>query len=367
MRGATRRQDVMFHTFRLEDKVPQSHPLRAIKKLSDETLAQMRPDFSQAYCRMGRPSIPPEHLLKACILQALFSIPSERQLCEQLGYNLLFQWFLDLAPDTPVWDHSTFTKNRRRFADHGLMRRFFEGSVRKAIESAASDKEHFSVDGTLIQSWASMKSVKRKDDEKPYDGNAYADFHGEKRSNQTHESKTDPEARLYKKGRGKEALLCHSLHILTENGRGLVMDIEVDEANGRVEREAAERMLKRFRRRHRGKVKPKSVAADKGYDDGKHLRAVEEMGMTPHVAIRGKIVADTEDAAARRRARDRQASVAYRIAQKARRLAEQFFGWSKVIGGFRRTRFRQRWKTGLAACAVGAAYNFLRLAGLGVA
>ena len=365
MRGATDKHKVLFYSFNLEDKIPADHPLRKLKALADAELKRMGPLFVEAYSGIGRPSTPPEQLLKASILQALYSIPSERQLCEHIGYNLLYQWFLDLAPDQAVWEHSTFTKNRARFAEHGLMRRFFEGSVAKALCAVATDTEHFSVDGTLIQSWASMKSVKRKDDDTPYDGTGFAAFKGEKRSNQTHESKTDPEARLYKKGAGKETLLCHSLHVLTDNRKGLLMELEVEEASGTAERTTAKKLLRRFRKRHQ--IKPKSVAADKGYDDGAFLKELEDDGVMPQVAIRdGKIVSDTTAADARRRARLRRKTCDYRAAQKARRLTEKVFGWFKSVGGLRRTRYRERWKTGQAAYAVGAAYNFLRLAGLGV-
>jgi transposase len=365
MRGSANKQKAIFHTFEVNDKIPAEHPLRAIKQLADAELKRMAPLFREAYSHRGRPSTPPEQLLKASLLQALYSIPSERQLCEQIGYNLLFCWFLDLPPDSVVWDHSTFTKNRERFAEHGFMRRFFEGSVAKAIASAQTDTENFSVDGTLIQSWASMKSVKRKDDDEPYDGNGWADFKGEKRGNETHQSKTDPEALLYKKGRGKETLLCHSMHVLTENENGLVMDIDVDDADGYTERSNAHKLLKRFRRRHH--IKAKTLAADKGYDDGTFLKELEDDDITPLVAIKdGEIKADTPEADARRRARERRHSWKYYSAQKARRLSEQAFGWIKGTGGLRRTRYRERWKTRLGAYAVGAAYNFLRLARLGV-
>lgn len=364
MRGMSKKQGVMFHTFHLEELIPANHPLRGIKALADAELKLMAPLFREAYSSAtGRPSIAPERLLKASILQALYAIPSERGLCEQITYNMLFRWFLDLAPSDAVWDHSTFSKNRERFADHGFLRRFFEGSVAKAIAAVETDREHFSVDGTLIQSWASLKSVKGKDDEGPYDGNAHADFHGEKRSNATHESKTDPEARLYRKGNGREALLCHSLHVLTENAKGLVMDIDVDEVSGKAERRTAAKLLKRFRKRQR--IRPKSLAADKGYDSGAFLKALEQGKVTPNVAVRdGAIVAETEEADARRRMRARRMTQGYRKAQKARRLTEQVFGWFKCVGGLRRTRFRERWKTGQAAYAVAAAYNFLRLARL---
>lgn len=366
MRGGKNRQEAIFHTFKLKDKIPADHPLRAIKKLADEELTRMSPLFRKAYSSMGRPSIPPEQLLKASILQALYSIPSERQLCEQIGYNLLFQWFLDLKPDERVWSHSTFSKNRQRFADHGFMRRFFEGSVAGAIQVAAIDTEEFSVDGTLVQSWASMKSVKPKDDDEPYDGNGWNDFHGEKRTNATHQSKTDSEARLFKKGSGKEALLCHSMHALTDNKRALLLDIKVDEASGRAERDAALSMLKRVKGRHG--LKTYSVSADKGYDDGSFLLELEKRDVIPLVAIRdGEIKAETREADARRLAKQRMGTGHYRAGQKARRMCEQAFSWLKNIGGLRRSRFVGRWKIQLAAYAGAAAYNFMKLAKLGVA
>lgn len=366
MRGAKNKQETIFHTFKLKDKIPADHPLRAIKQLADAELTRMSPLFREAYSHRGRPSIPPEQLLKASILQALYSIPSERQLCEQVGYNLLFQWFLDLKPDQKVWDHSSFTKNRKRFADHGFMRRFFEGSVAKAIQTAAVDTEEFSVDGTLVQSWASIKSVKPKDDDEPYDGNGWSDFQGEKRRNATHQSKTDPEAKLYKKGAGKEALLCHSMHALTDNKRALVLDVTVDEASGVAEREAALALLKRVKRRHG--LKALSLSADKGYDDGRFLVALEKQGVIPLVAIRdGAIKAMTREADARRLARLRKSTEHYHAGQKARRMCEQVFNWLKNIGGLRRARMSGRWKLQLTAYAGAAAYNFMKLAKLGLA
>ena len=254
MRGHKNRQQAIWYEFNLERRIRADHPLRGIKKLADEELARMSPKFNAAYSAIGRPSIPPEALIKATLLQVLYSIRSERKLCEEIGYNLLFRWFLDLAPDAAVWDPTTFTQNRDRFAEHGLMAAFFEGTVTRGIQKDAASNEHFSVDGTLVQSLASLKSFKPKDEPKDPpaggDANSWADFKGQKRSNETHESKTDPEARLFKKSSGKEALLYHSLHGLMENRNALLMDIEVTEANGRSERQAAMTMLKRVKRRH---------------------------------------------------------------------------------------------------------------------
>ncbi len=253
MRGEVDRQREMFYVLDLEALVPETHPLRAIKKRVDAELRRLRPHFDRAYAPCGRPSIPPEQLIKATLLQALYTVRSERRLCEQIQYNLLYKWFLDLKPDAAAWDHSTFTKNRERFAEHGLMRRFFEGSVAAAIEAQAAGDDHFSVDGTLIEAWASMKSFRPKDendDDEPggrSDSNRWVDWKGEKRSNRTHASKTDPEARLARKGPGREAILAHSMHALMENRNGLIMEIEIDEANGTAERACAERMLQRLR------------------------------------------------------------------------------------------------------------------------
>ena len=364
MRGRVDGQGEMFYVMDVEELVPAEHPLRAIKSRVDGELKRLRPFFNKAYAAGGRPSIPPEQLIKATLLQALYTIRSERRLVEEIRYNLLYRWFLDIKPDASVWDHSTFTKNRARFAEHGLMRRFFEGSVASAIEAEATSNDHFSVDGTLIESWASMKSFRPKDedDDDKGDSNRWADFHGEKRSNATHASKTDPEARLMRKGLGREAKLCHSMHALMENRHGLVMDIDVDEANGRVEREAAERMLARVRRRHW--KRPKTLGADKGYDDGAFLERLERKhGVRPHVATRkGEIKARDEQAWARRKARWRERGEGYQASQRCRRRVEEIFGWLKTIGGMRKMRVVGRWKIQEYAYAAAATFNFIRMA-----
>lgn len=352
MRGSKNRQPGLFYSINLKSLVPANHPLRGIKKLADEELARLSPKFSAAYSNIGRPSIPPEALIKATLLQVLYSIRSERKLCEEIGYNLLFRWFLDLAPDAPVWDPTTFTQNRERFASHGLMAAFFDGTVARGIQKDAVSNEHFSVDGTLVQSLASLKSFRPKDEDKsdppPPDANGWADFKGEKRSNQTHESKTDPEARLFKKSSGKEALLYHSVHGLMENRNALLMDIEVTEANGRSERQAAIAMLKRVKRRHW--IKPSTLGEDAGYRGAEHAQELEQFGVAQHVAsVKG------------RKPRGWLAS------QRARRGIEKIFGWLKTVGGLKRTRFIERWKTKLYALAAGATYNLLRLNNLGLA
>lgn len=369
MRGWASTQGGLCYVVNVEGLVPLDHPLRGIKERAEAELLRLRPHFEAAYSHTGRPSIPPEQLVKASLLQALYSIRSERRLCEEIGYSLLYRWFLDLPLDEPVWDHSTFSANRERFAEHGLMRRFFEGSVAQAIEEEAASAEHFSVDGSLMRSWASMKSVRRKEEEPPQGGgsNRWADFRGERRSNRTHASTTDPEARLMRKGAGHEAMLAHSMHLLMENRNGLVMDVEMAEANGRAERECAERLLRRVRRRHW--LRPKTLAADKAYDEGGFLLRLErELGVVPHVAVRGSpIRAQGPEGWARRRARRRQRTRSYQLSQRVRRRIEEVFAWLKGVGGLRRAPFVGRWKIQLHAYAAAATYNLLRLTRLAAA
>lgn len=362
MRGRVDQQEHMWFTMRSEDFVPKNHPLREIKRLADAELARLEPVFRKAYAETGRRSVPPERLIKATLLQALFSIRSERQLCEQIHYNLLFRWFLDLRPDDRVFDATTFTKNRDRFAEHGFMEKFFNGTVAQAICEGAVSEEHFSVDGTLIESWASMKSFRPNDeDDEEGDSNGWADSRNKKRSNETHRSRTDREALLGRKGRGQEAKLSHSLHTLVDNRNGLIMAVEVAEASGTAERTAAKTMLKKVRRRHH--LRPKTLAADKGYDDGQFLHEVEhDLNVKPHVPTRkGPIKATDHKGEARRKARRRKRTLGYQLSERKRRLVEKPFGWLKAVAGLRRTRFVGRWKTTLFAEAAAAAYNLLRL------
>lgn len=369
MRGRASAQGGLCYVVNVEDLIPRDHPLRRVKERADEELLRLRPHFEAAYSRTGRPSVPPEQLIKASLLQALYSIRSERRLCEEVGYSLLYRWFLDLPLDAPVWDHSTFSANRERFAAHGLMRRFFEGSVARAIEEEAASDEHFSVDGSLLESWASMKSFRPKEEEGPPPGggsNRWADWRGERRSNATHASTTDPEARLARKGPGREAVLAHSMHLLMENRNGLVVDIEVDGAEGRAERACAERLLGRVRRRHW--LRPKTLGADKAYDEGAFLLRLEREGVVPHVAVReGEVRAQDPAALARLRARRRQKTKGYQLSQRLRRRVEEAFAWLKGVGGLRRARFVGRWKIQLYAYAAAATYNLLRLARLAAA
>jgi transposase len=359
----------MFFVANTEERLAKDHPLRAIKRRADEVLKQMSPAFDAAYSAQGRPSIPPEALLKALLLQALYSIPSERRLVDAINWNLLYRWFCDLDPDQAVWDATTFTKNRERFERHGLVGKFFERVVATALVEEYASSDHFTVDGTLIQSWASLKSFRPKDerrDEPPAEGgrNPRVDFHGQKRTNDTHQSTTDPEARLARKGDGQPALLSHSGHVLMENRQALCLDIRVAAADGHAERTMAETMLRRFRRRHG--IRPKTLSADKGYEAGAFLCTVEEeLKITPQVPISApRVTTPGPEGDARRRMLRRMKSLGYALAQRARKKVEQIFGWLKQPGGLRKVRHVGRWKIQQVAYLWAAAYNLLRLAHL---
>ena len=360
MRGENTCQSTMFSVVSPEHRVPKDHPLRAIKALADAELKRMSPVFSKMYSKMGRPSIPPERLLKSMLLMALYSIRSERLFCEQLDYNLLFRWFLDMNMDDPSFDHSTFTPNRDRLIEHDVGRQFFRSIVREASERELASDEHFTVDGTLIEAWASLKSFRPKEedpaDRPPPDdpGNPTVDFHGEKRSNATHASTTDPESRLMKKAKGKEAKLSFGGNALMENRHGLLMDIAVTEATGTSEREAAIEMLKRKRKERKSDAQL-TVAGDKGFDTAEFVASARRLKITHHVACNdGRRGGSAIDGRTTRHP-------GYSISQRIRKRVEEIFGWMKVIGGFRRTRYKGRLKTQFAAYLVGAAYNLLRM------
>jgi transposase len=369
VRGNPQLQNPMFFVANTEERLPQNHPLRAIKRRADEVLKEMKRAFEAAYSAQGRPSIPPEALLKALLLQALYSIPSERRLVDAINWNLLYRWFCDLDPDQAVWDATTFTHNRERFERHGLVQKFFERVVATALVGEYASNDHFSVDGTLIQSWASLKSFRPKDepvDQPPAEGggNPSVDFRGEKRTNETHQSTTDPEARLARNSNGTAALLCHSGHALMENRHGLCLDIAVATADGHAERNMAERLLRRFERRHG--VKPKTAGGDRGFEAGEFLRRIEEnLHITPHVPISADRVTSRGAAGdARRRMLRRRKTKGYALSQRARKKIEQMFGWMKQAGGLRKVRHVGRWKIQQVAYLWAAAYNLLRLAHL---
>jgi transposase len=381
MRGTPDRQPAVYHTFNVEDLIEAGHPLRAIKRMVDRALADMSRTFKAAYSDRGRPGIPPETLLKALLLQCLYTIRSERELCRRLKTDLLFRWFLDLQPSDDVFDHSVFTHNRERLGEHGITQKFFDQVVKQAIEAGLTSDEHFTVDGSLIQSHASLKSLKKierevsqkDDDGKPGSGrgtggrNPSVDFKGERRTNATHQSTTDPEAKLYRKGDGVGAFLCHSGHALTENRHGLVMSVRIDEASGTAERENTLAMLDHLERRHG--VRPATLGADKGYDAGPFLVELEQRRIEPHVAIKdGRIdplrAGADEGTWARWFVKSEQRRAAFKKSQRRRKLVEEFFGWVKTVAGMRRARHVGREKIRQCFELAAAAYNLVRMRNL---
>lgn len=342
-----------------EQRVPKDHPLRRIKQIADKALKELSPTFDAMYAGAGRRSIPPEHLLKSMLLMALYSVPSERAFCEQLDYNLLWRWFLDMNIVEQSFDHSTFSANRERLLEHDVAAQFLGAVVRQARHYGLMSKEHFTVDGTLIDAWASVKSFKRKDkyDDKkrrpPDDpGNPTVDFRGEKRCNETHESTTDPEARLARKGLGKEARLSFAQHALMENRNGLVVDVLVTPASGTAERDAALQMLDE----HVPGASRISLGGDRGYHTREFVEGCRARNITPHVAMVDR----------RRPAIDGRTTrhPGYGISQRIRKRIEEVFGWTKTVALFRKTRFKGVERTDFASRLVGAAYNLRRMANL---
>lgn len=359
MRGISDSQMTMLSLVSPEQRVPQDHPIRKIKAMADRELAGLSGVFDKMYGATGRPSIPPERVLKSLLLIALYSVRSERQFCEQLDYNLLFRWFLDMNVIEDSFDHSVFSKNRERLMNHEVGRLFFDAVVRQA--QGLMSEDHFTVDGTLIEAWASLKSFRPKGEDpkdRPTDGDAgnpSVDFHGEKRKNDTHRSTTDPESLLMRKGPGKESKLSFGAHALMENRHGFLIDLLVTPATGTSEREAAEAMLKRQARK---RVKPKTLGGDKGYDTHDFVAKLRSRKITPHMAANEERKGGSAlDGRTTRHA-------TYQVSQRIRKRVEEIFGWMKTIGGLRKTRFKGRDRTQLAAWFVGAAYNLLRMAKL---
>jgi transposase len=376
MRGQPDSQPPMFFAIHVEGRIRADHPLRPIKKIVDEELSRMNRLFDAAYSDTGRPGIPPERLLKALLLQSLYSVRSENQLIERIDTDLLFRWFLDMDPAEPVFDATVFTHNRPRLEKHGITAAFFDGVVKRAMKAGLTSDEHFSVDGTLIESYASLKSFvpkEEKDRDKGGDGNGFkprnaeVNYHGQKRGNDTHQSTTDPEARLYKKGDGQAARLYHMGHAIAENRHGLVMSVEVTAAAGDAEPSAATDMLDGMKRRL--KLKPKTLGSDKGYDSGPFLLRLEKRRIRPHVPTKeGKIGGNSrrkkEDLPlirARQRMRRREATLGYRLSQRCRKKIEEAFGWIKTVAGLTRTRLVGRWKIMQQMHLAAAAYNLVRI------
>jgi len=360
MRGDDIQQNELFSYGSLDERVPEKHPLRAIRAMVDEALGEMSVRFDEIYPEDGRRSIPPERLLRALLLQMLYSIRSERMLMEQLEYNLLFRWFVGLSANEPVWHPTVFTKNRDRLLEGAAAEQFFSLIVSQARDKRLLSDEHFTVDGTLVEAWAGQKSFQRKDsgndplNPPPPDrgSNPTINWHKEKRSNETHESLTDPMARLYKKTRGAEAKLGYLGHVLTENRNGLVVDVRLTQASGTAEREAAAAMIG-------GKPKSRSVtlAGDRGYDTRAFVATMRELNVTPHVA---------QNDSNRRSAIDGRTTrhPGYAVSQRRRKRVEEVFGWIKTVALQRKTRFRGLARVGWMFTLAVSAYNLVRMRNL---
>lgn len=353
MRGDDRQQAAMFSFISPEARVPQDHPLRAIRVLVDEVLVDLSPRFETLYSRVGRPSIPPEKLLRAQLLQVLYTVRSERQLMEQLDYNLLFRWFVGLNMDDAVWDPTVFTKNRQRLLEGEVATAFLERVVDQARRRGLLSGEHFTVDGTLLEAWAGLKSFKRKGETPPPPddpGNPTVNFHGEQRSNATHASTTDPEARLARKGDVREAKLAYAGHAVIDNRHGLVVNAEATQATGTAEREAGIEMAS---------VLPEgaTLGADKGYDTRAFVEALRSLRVTPHVAQH-----TTKRSSAIDRRTTRHAG--YLVSQQKRKLVEEVFGWLKTVGLMRKLRHRGTRRVDWIFTFATAVYNLVRIRNL---
>ena len=360
MRGMTERQLAMLTTLSPESLIPVDHPIRRIRKVVDAVLAELDGEFWAMYSALGRPSVPPEQLLKATVLMAMYSIRSERAFCERLNYDLLFKWFLDLPIDAPSFDATTFSKNRTRLLDHDIADRFFAAVVGQAKLRRYLSSEHFSVDGTLLEAWASHKSFKPKDGSgpDPTSGgrNAEVDFHGQRRSNDTHASTTDPEARLARKSNATAAKMSFAGHLLMENRNALLIDVELTEATGYAERDTALEMLERLPETARRRT----IAADKGYDTADFVADVRRLGITPHVAPNTTKRRSAIDGRTTRHA-------GHQISQRIRKRVEEPFGWIKTIGGGRKLRYIGKQRNRAWFLMTAAVYNVIRIAALDAA
>src|SRR4051794_756164 len=357
MRGAPDPQLAMLSSLSTEDLIPADHPIRRIRIVVDAVLADLDHVFDGMYAAGGRASVPPETLLKATVLMAMYSIPSERAFCERLNYDLLFKWFLDMRIDQAAFDATTFTKNRQRLLDHEVADEFFAAVVRQAKLRRYISSDHFSVDGTLLNAWASHKSFKPKDEPKggpPAAGrNAEVGWHGERRSNDTHASRTDPESRLYRKSNNTAATLCYSGHLLMENRNALIVDAELTTADGYAERATALEMLARLP----ASARRRTVAGDKGYDTAGFIADVRWLGFTPHVA---------QNTSRRRSAIDGRTTrhPGHEVSMRIRKRIEEPFGWIKTIGGGRKLRYIGRQRNRAWFKITAAVYNLIRITAL---
>lgn len=357
MRGRDIQQSAMFSYVSPEARVPVEHPLRPIRLMVDIALKELSPAFNRMYAGFGRPSIAPEKLLRALLLQVLYTIRSERMLMEQLEYNLLFRWFVGLNADDPVWVPTVFSKNRDRLMEGDVAQKFFDRILAQAEATNLTSDEHFSVDGTLIEAWASQKSFQRKDgpEAPPPDdpGNPTINFRGEKRSNDTHESTTDPEARLARKSGGHESKLAYCGNVIIENRNGLVVDTELMQPSGTAERDAAMLMAERIEGTERV-----TIAADKAYDTKDFVAEMRNLNVTPHVSQNEKRPGGSAiDGRTTRHA-------GYQLSQRKRKRIEEVFGWMKTVGMLRKTRHRGVFKVGWVFTFTAAAYNLVRMRNL---
>ena len=357
MRGSDEQTESLFSYVSCETRVPQDHPLRAIRVIVDDVLEGLSGEFTQLYASTGRPSIAPEKLLRALLLQAFYTVRSERQLMEQLDYNLLFRWFVGLSLDAPVWNVTVFTKNRERLLAGEIAQKFLSALLAQPRVAALLSDDHFSVDGTLIEAWASMKSFRPKDEDSGSGGasastggrNAERNFRGETRRNDTHASTTDPQARLYRKSAGQEARLCYLGHVLMENRSGLVVDTRLTLATGTVEREAAVEMIAAREGCHRI-----TLGGDKNYDTRNFVAELRSLHVTPHVAQNTTNRASAIDGRTTRHP-------GYAVSQRIRKRIEEVFGWMKAVAPLRQTRHRGQARVGWQFTLTAAAYNLIRL------
>jgi transposase len=352
MRGSDERTGSLFSFVDLEERVPHRHPLRKIRQIVNEALASLDGEFARLYSSEGRPSIAPERLLRASLLQAFFSVRSERQLMEQLDYNLMFRWFVGLGVDDPVWDATVFTKNRDRLLDAEVAAKFMAAVLAHREVRPLLSSDHFSVDGTLVEAWASLKSFRAKDgsDEPPGPGrNGERSFHGEKRSNATHASTTDPDAKLYRKSSNVAAKLCFIGHALAENRHGLIVEADATRASSRAEREAALAMIERH---DPGSERRLTLGTDKGYDTSDFVADLRQKCVTPHVAA--KIKGSAIDGRTTRHA-------GYKVSQRKRKLVEEAFGWGKSIAGMAKVKVRGLARVRFKFTFAMAAYNLIRM------
>jgi transposase len=352
MRGSDATSGSLFSYVDLEERVPAAHPLRTIRAIVNDALVSLDAEFERLYEGTGRQSVAPERLLRASLLQAFYSVRSERQLMEQIDYNLLFRWFVGLGIDDPVWDHSTFSKNRDRLLDADVAAKFLEAVLRHQKVKRFLSDDHFSVDGTLVEAWASLKSFRAKDgsDEPPGPGrNGERDFHGEKRANDTHQSTTDPDAKLFRKGHSQPAKLYFMGHALIENRHGLVVQADATEATGKAERQAALAMIDRH---DPGSERPLTLGADKGYDTCDFVADLRHKCVTPHVAR--KVKSSAIDGRTTRHE-------GYATSQRRRKLVEEAFGWGKTIAGLAKVKVRGLPRVRFNFTFAMAAYNLIRM------